>query len=362
MSELHPAAGCVDCAVLPATPSPAGELVVAPPLAFSLQALGAALLAGGFQPRVAIPSTLTIPYREGQLPLLATIFEETLSTPERADARGLCLGPGEQPGLDALLRMEPLQRLIDRVRAGWLIDLLREERATTHFQPIFTAAGELFACECLLRGLERDGHTIISPAVLYHAAVAGDLLFHLDRFARLLAIRNGAALGTRLFINFTPTAIYNPAFCLRSTVEAVHAVGLPPSMVIFEVVESHRVEDVAHLVRILETYRAAGFAVALDDFGQGAATLALLDRVRPDYVKLDMELIRGIDHDPYRATIATRTIAMARDLGIRTLAEGIETEGELRAVREAGVDLVQGFLLGRPSARPHLPGIRQAAA
>lgn len=362
MSDTAPGAACVDCTVLPFTPPPAGELLVAPPLAWSLQPLEAALRDAGFVPRVDLSSTVTIPYGPGQLHRLADVHDATLTRIERADARALWLPPGAQPDLAALVRMEPLQQVIDRVRASWLIDLLREERATTYFQPIYTAEGHLYACECLLRGLERDGRTVISPAVLYAAAAAGDLLFHLDRFARMLAIRNGAGLGTRLFINFTPTAIYNPAFCLRSTVEAVRAAGLPPSLVVFEVVESHRVDDVTHLVRILDTYRAAGFAVALDDFGQGAATLALLDRVRPDYIKLDMELIRGIDHDPYRATIVARTIAMARDLGIRTLAEGIETEGELRAVREAGVDLVQGFLLGRPAARPNLAHRQMSAA
>lgn len=362
MTPPHARTGpaCVDCQVLPPAPPARGRLIVAPPLAWSLEGLGAALRAAGFAPFTEFDSTVSVPFEPGQLEPLAACLEAALSSVELHDARALVVEAGAAPSFDALLRMEPLADFLARVRAGWLIGLLAEQRAVTYFQPIYTADGRLFAHECLLRGLERDGRTLISPAVLYGAAAAGDLLFHLDRFARLLAIRSGAGLG-RLFINFTPTAIYNPAFCLRSTVEAVHAAGIPPADVVFEVVESHRVQDVGHLVRILETYRAAGFAVALDDFGEGYSSLNLLDRVRPDYLKLDMQLVRGVDANPYRATILRRIVAMARDLGIRTLAEGIETEAELAAVRDAGVDFVQGFLLGRPAARP-APGGAAAAA
>jgi len=352
---------CVDCQLLPALPPERGLLVVAPPLAWSLAGLGQLLERAGFAPRCDIDSAVSVPYAPGQLDALADCLEAAFSSIEQSNARVLLLPEGAPVDLPALLRMEPLAAFLARARARWLVDLLAEQRATTYFQPIFTADGRLHAHECLLRGLERDGRTVIPPGVLYAAAAAGDLVFHLDRFARLLAIRNGAGVG-RLFINFTPTAIYNPAFCLRSTVEAVREAGIPPDLVVFEVVESQRVEDIRHLVRILDTYRNAGFRVALDDFGEGFASLNLLDRVRPDVLKLDMQLIRGIDTDPYRATIAARIIAMARDLGITTLAEGIETEAELRAVREAGVDLVQGYLLGRPAARPLPQGAVARAA
>ncbi len=363
MTTPHHRAGpaCVDCQLLPPAPPARGRLIIAPPLAWSLQGLAQALRQAGFSPFTEVDSTLSVPFEPGQLQPLAASLEAALSSVELHDARALVVEDAPAPSLDALLRMEPLAAFLARVRAAWLIDLLAEQRAVTYFQPIYTAAGDLFAHECLLRGIERDGRGLISPAVLYDAAATGDLLFHLDRFARLLAIRSGAGIG-RLFINFTPTAIYNPAFCLRSTVEAVHAAGIPPADIVFEVVESHRVHDVAHLVRILETYRAAGFAVALDDFGEGYSSLNLLDRVRPDYLKLDMQLVRGVDANPYRETILRRIVEMASDLGVRTLAEGIETEAELAAVRDAGVDFVQGYLLGRPAARPAPPGVIAFAA
>lgn len=350
---------CTDCQLLPPEPPEHGLLVVAPP-PHALPALHHHLAAAGFDPRAELASTLSVPFRPSQLDTLVTCLEAALPAAQRSDTRVLLLPEGTPVELPALLRMEPLPGFLSRSRARWLVDLLAEERATTYFQPIFTSDGQLYAHECLLRGLERDGRTIIPPATLYAAAADADLTFHLDRFARLLAIRNGAGVG-RLFINFTPTAIYNPAFCLRSTVEAIREAGIPPHLVIFEVVESQRVHDLAHLSRILATYRSSGFGVALDDFGEGFSSLALLDHVRPDVVKLDMHLVRGIDADPYRATITARIIALARDLGITTLAEGIETEAELRAVREAGVDLVQGYLLGRPARKP-LPASASASA
>lgn len=166
----------------------------------------------------------------------------------------------------------------------------------------------------------------------------------------MTAIRSAAPLcgSAKIFVNFNPTTIYKPEYCLASTMAALEEQGLTQSDVVFEVVESDRIADVDHLRSILGFYRDRGFEVALDDLGAGYNSLTSLNDLRPDYMKLDMDLCRGVNLDPYRATIAKNLIVLARDLGIATIAEGIETEDEAIWFTNAGIDYIQGFYFARP--------------
>lgn len=218
------------------------------------------------------------------------------------------------------------------------------------------APGQVFAYECLMRGRLDDGQVRAAGQILA-AAREADLLFHVDREARLTAIRDASAHGitTPLFINFNPTAIYDPQFCLRSTVAAARATGVSGDRFVFEVIESDAVDDVGHLLRILNYYRDAGFRVALDDLGSGYASLNLLAQLRPDFVKFDRELIRAIDHDLYKQKVVRKLIELALELEIGTVAEGIERVEEWQWLREAGIDYAQGYLFARPTSPPPLP-------
>lgn len=101
-----------------------------------------------------------------------------------------------------------------------------------------------------------------------------------------------------------------------------------------------------------------GFKTALDDFGSGHAGLGLLARIQPDIVKLDMEIIRGIDSDSRKQVIVRSTLQMLADLGIIPICEGVETRRELETLRDMGVDLIQGYVLAKPAfealAEPNL--------
>jgi len=155
-----------------------------------------------------------------------------------------------------------------------------------------------------------------------------------------------------LFINFFPTVVYDPVHCLRTTREAMRETGLQPDQIVFEVVESEDIVDRGHLLDILTRYRAEGFRVALDDLGSGYASLNLLADLRPDFVKLDMELVRGAATDPLRRGLVQAIVRAARDEGIRVIAEGVETLEVAELLAEIGVSLLQGYYFGRPS--PHL--------
>ena len=210
-----------------------------------------------------------------------------------ADPRGAPFDPRAQerdqaPGFEALPKVTNLDELISRTESGWLIDLLGNERLTSYFQPIVRCQqpDQVVAHEALMRGLGDNGE-IVSPARILGAARSTGMLFQVDRAARLSAIRQAqhCKLDSLIFINFTPTAIYDPVNCLASTVKLNHDTDITPDRVVFEVVESEQVEDGAHLTKILKFYREAGFRIALDDLGSGYASLNRMSELRPDYVK-----------------------------------------------------------------------------
>ncbi len=236
---------------------------------------------------------------------------------------------------------------------------MREGRLTTHFQPIVEAGdpgGKVFAYECLLRGLDTAGD-LVSPGAMFEVAEASGLLFNLDRDARIAAIRRAAEHGieSNIFINFNPTSIYDPAYCLRSTMKEFEKTTLRPEQVIFEITEGHRVKDIRHLLNIVDFYRDAGFRIALDDLGAGYSSLSLLNNLRPDFVKLDIDLVRDVGADPYKARVAAKILEMANSLDVAVVAEGVESEEEWRWLDEHGADYLQGFLFARPGSPPPLP-------
>ncbi|HAN47155.1 MAG TPA: EAL domain-containing protein [Cyanobacteria bacterium UBA8156] len=295
------------------------------------------------------------------VPLAGNLWEPlaaALTERECNHTKALWMPPGTKPKLDDFPRVISLSQVMGMQSARWLVALLSERRLTSYFQPIVSTrdVGTIVAQEALLRGLDDDG--VISPGRILGAAKTAELLFQVDLAARRSAIREAVAhaiphQGQKVFVNFTPSSIYDPAFCLLSTVEYINDTGIPHERIVFEITESERVDDTARLRHILDFYRGAGFGVALDDIGSGYSGLNLLHQLRPDYVKLDMELIRGVDRDSYKAVVAQKIVEIAQELGITTLAEGIETAAELQWVQRAGIDLAQGFLLGKPASPPH---------
>lgn len=220
-----------------------------------------------------------------------------------------------------------------------------EEAITMAFQPIVDVVdGSVFAYEALVRGADGSG----AGAVL--SRVTPENRFAFDQLCRRTAVEHAARLGveSRVSINFLPNAVYQPSLCLGTTLAAARRHAFPIERIMFEVTEGERIEDRPHLVGILNEYKRQGFITAIDDFGAGHSGLNLLAEFQPDVIKLDMELIRGLDHDRARQAIVASVVRMARELDIELIAEGIETEGEFRRLQEMGVRLMQGYLLARP--------------
>ncbi|MFN6972114.1 MAG: EAL domain-containing protein, partial [Rheinheimera sp.] len=196
-----------------------------------------------------------------------------------------------------------------------------------------------------------DSGSIVPPHLAFMLAEQADLLFSLDLVARRAAVEYFAAarLKGKLFINFNPSSIYDPSYCLRSTAAAIYELGLKPADVVFEVTETHQTNDLNHLKGILAFYRNAGFKVAMDDIGSGWSGLNLLQKIRPDYVKIDMELVRDIHEDVFKQNIVSSLISIAKKSSITIIAEGIETEQEASWLIDNKVDLLQGYLFGKPA-------------
>jgi EAL domain-containing protein (putative c-di-GMP-specific phosphodiesterase class I) len=216
---------------------------------------------------------------------------------------------------------------------------------TMAFQPIYDVArGEIFAHEALLR----------TPAggsaweVL--STVTEETRYSFDQQCRVKAIELASRLGMRerLSINFMPNAVYDPDTCIAKTLWAADLYDFPIESIVFEFTESEAVKDVGHLGRIIERYRARGFKTAFDDFGAGYAGLGLLSDLQPDIIKLDMKLLRGIERDRVRQNIVRTIKGLADSLDIVTIAEGIETAEECAWLRDAGLELMQGYYFARP--------------
>lgn len=228
---------------------------------------------------------------------------------------------------------------------------------TMAFQPIVDVTdGSIFAFEALVRGVDGAG----AASVL--ADVTPDNRFAFDQLCRRTAVELAARLRieTRLSINFMPNAVYQPDICLGTTLAAAKRHDFPIERIMFEVTEGERVDDRGHLTRIMAEYRRQGMVTAIDDFGAGHSGLNLLAEFQPDVIKLDMDLIRGIDASRPRQAIVASVARLADTLGIAVVAEGVETEAELATVRQIGIRLVQGYLLAKPGFE-RLPEIRLPA-
>ncbi|TLM80185.1 MAG: EAL domain-containing protein, partial [Actinobacteria bacterium] len=131
--------------------------------------------------------------------------------------------------------------------------------------------------------------------------------------------------------------------------------------VVLEITERAAVTDFATFRATLEYLRALGFTVAVDDAGAGYGSLQSLAEVRPEWLKIDMSLVRGVHEDEVRARLIESLVLFSDKVGSKLIAEGIETKGELEKLIEIGVRYGQGYLLGRP-AEPfpddaHFPGV-----
>ncbi len=213
--------------------------------------------------------------------------------------------------------------------------------------------GHIYGYEALTRGVKEDGE-LMYPDILFTKSSRNDFNFKLDRLCRESALKTAATkkVHQKVFINFIPTAIYDPEFCLKSTEKWANQLEFDPSQIVFEVVETEQVGDQAHLKNILEYYREKGFKIALDDVGEGYSSLNMLIELKPDIIKIDRNIITDIDTNELKQSTYKALYNLAKENGIIVLAEGIETKAELDMIKSIGVDLAQGYYFAKPTPEP----------
>ena len=268
-----------------------------------------------------------------------------------------------------LSRTKRPARLIDlktfelRFNEKETVNFIQHGQFVSYLQPIISLnSKELYGYESLLR--TKDPNFTLSPWKLFDVAAKTGLHSLLDQRAREEAVKARAGkvpAGTKSFINFLPSTIYNPDFCLQHTFKIVEKYQVDPADLVFEVVETEKIVDVGHLKKVLDRYKKEGMKVALDDVGSGFSTLDMLELLRPDYVKIDRSYISHCDQDQDKMNFLKEANERAQALGIITLAEGIERIEEAEVCASLGYDLGQGYLFGKPAETvkfPELSSIR----
>lgn len=219
------------------------------------------------------------------------------------------------------------------------------------FQPIFYRSGGIFGYEALLRVHDIETGNAVRPDLFLYGLDGQDQV-NADRLARVIHIRNFAETGLQccLSLNVMPQTIVHEAANFASNFDLLLArlakLGVDSGRVIFEVLEYEVEAGDQAISDAMRVASAAGFGIAVDDYGAMAAGNSRIQILRPDIIKIDRSML--LDHMQGDSGRLAAAIRYGWELGSRMLVEGIETEAQLLAMRELGVELYQGFHLGRP--------------
>ena len=282
------------------------------------------------------------------------LLKEIFKKHEREAIYILSLKENEKLEYSKIRDVKSLEKYKNLLSAVQLSTLLTKGGLTAHFQPIIdTRDNTIYGYETLARGVDEDG-SLVYPDKLFTWAKDGDMQFYLDRACRESSLKTAAIKNIRakVFINFIPTAIYDPNHCLQSTVKWANSLEFDPKNIIFEVVESENVTDLEHLKNILNFYKSKSFMIALDDVGSGYSSLNMIIQLHPDIIKVDREIVKNIDKNSSNQSVFAAIVKIAKDNDIVVLAEGIETKEEFSYLKENGATLVQGYYFAKPSPEP----------
>jgi EAL domain-containing protein (putative c-di-GMP-specific phosphodiesterase class I) len=247
------------------------------------------------------------------------------------------------------------QKREEKQHAIHLRNILEAGDVSTVYQPVVdVVARRVIGFEALTRLPRAQFET---PDVLFKAANEQGVLWSLERLCRKRALENIPRLkqDQLLFLNIEPDSMHDPELRDSGFLDAIEGAGLSPRSLVLEVTEHAAVKDFAALRRVLEDIRALGFRLAMDDVGAGYSGLQTIAEIRPDYIKVDMTLVRDMHLDPFKRELITTIRRFTDNTGIVLVAEGVENVDELQSLAEAGVRCAQGFLFARPNSPPHDP-------
>lgn len=246
---------------------------------------------------------------------------------------------------EALADATSEQEALVRQRARKLRAIVTDKRIRTLYQPIVDLrTNRPIGFEALSRGPVGEFET---PDVLFRIAYESDLVLKLDAVCRGQAVRAMRRLHDHelLFINMEPSSIFDPR--LMNSIPAKRV-----GQVVFEITEHAAISDFQTFRQAAQLVKQRGFKLAMDDVGSAYSGLRIVSMIEPDFIKLDMELTREAHRNRVKMELLKAISGFCADASIPMVVEGIETHEELATVTELGVHLVQGYLVGRPSAEP----------
>lgn len=233
---------------------------------------------------------------------------------------------------------------------------IEREQLTVDYQPFFDCASMTVGGFEALARWHHETRGPISPAEFIPIAEEASLIMPLGRFVLQTACRTALSWPAdyKLAVNLSPVQFHNPHLA-DDIIEIITDVGLPPARLELEVTESVLIDDVDRTLAVLIKLKAHGIRIALDDFGTGYSSLSTLRRFPFDKLKIDRSFVQNLGTDDDAAAIVRAILALGVSLRLEVIAEGVETTIQLEALKTGGCNLVQGFLLGRPTADPLIP-------
>jgi len=243
---------------------------------------------------------------------------------------------------------------IRREMAQQLRSVLEQRTLTTVFQPIFGfREGRILGFEALVRGPE--GSLIETAAELFDAASEAGAAVELNVLCIQEILRAFARrkLEGSLFVNISPQLIMQRGFNRERAERFLRALGLEPDRVVIELTEDYPTLDFRLVHESLMLYRSMGFRVAINDLGEGFASLRLWSELKPEFVKADKHFVTGVASDPVKMQFLRAIQHIAENSGSLVIAEGIENAADFKVVKDIGIACGQGWFIGRPAENPN---------
>jgi len=238
-----------------------------------------------------------------------------------------------------------------REHSDWQLirNIINKKQIRNVYQPIVSLrTGDIKGYESLARGPE--GTIYEFPLQLFAAADKYKCLLEMEDLCNSLAIANAVnGLGKNyLFLNINPIVLNSVNYHRGHIQEILRKNGIDFSNVVLELTERNQVENYANLREALRYYRNQGFLIAIDDAGAGYSSLQAIAELNPEFVKMDMSLVRDIDKIPIKRAMMETFVDFCSKINAHIIAEGIETIEELRVLSNSGCEYGQGFLLASP--------------
>jgi len=232
--------------------------------------------------------------------------------------------------------------------------ILNDKNIETLLQPIISLRdASVYGFEALSRGPKESSFHF--PTTLFEYADKYESTWALESLCRKKALEKAGALqfDSKLFINVSPNIIQDPEFIKGFTKEYLDSISLNSENIIFEITEKEAAQNISNFTEIVNNYQDQQYMIAIDDAGAGYSGLNLISDLKPDFIKLDMKLIRNIHKDVTKQSLVKSMSEFCSLTNTRLIAEGIEEEDELIKLIELGVHYGQGYFIQKPLSCIH---------